>query len=453
MPPGADPDAYGRLPRASGAEQDRYGKHFSKPDAPWNPPVNPEHDVDGSRLPADRDVYGKLPRASGAEQDRYGKHFSKPDAPWNPPVNPERDVDGSRWSSGPDVSSRLPRVSGAEQDRYGKHFSKPDAPWRPPVNPTGVGLLQSAILPSFGFHAGLSTLAYGVSRYTRRVDGKDWLWALGMTANAWWSAIGTRVINDGLSVSRAWSTLGYTEKLLLGGVSAWGLRLFYRVATRSLRSGQDDPRYHAAKKDPDFWNKAFFSMFLPEAVAQTLISLPFTLPFRDPLRSAEASPVVSNASLWHGLAVFLFSTGFALEVVADAQLEEHKRNSPGTVNREGAWSIVRHPNYLGDALIHASFPALLLGAGLFHPIMLAGPVVNYIFLRYIGGDRENEASQEERYAKENPLKSAEFDEYKKQKNSFWPSAAEVQNKWTWLMVGAGVAGAVAERAFRSITSA
>ncbi|KFA67321.1 hypothetical protein S40285_03654 [Stachybotrys chlorohalonatus IBT 40285] len=441
-------DVYNKIPRTSGAEQDRYESHFggvgdALPDTGSLSSHLPrgsgaEQDIYSSHLsgkfPSPSEVADRLPHGSGAEQDRYGGWF------------------GGKAPSGPDVTNRLPQASGAEQDRFGKHFGSPSAPWRSPVNPTAVGLLQSSILPSFGFHAGLSTIAYGVSRYTDRADGKDWLWALGMTSNAWWSAIGTRVINDGLSVSQAWSTLGYSEKLLLGGVSAWGLRLFYRIATRSVRSGQDDPRYHAAKKDPGFWNKALFSMFLPEAVAQTLISLPFTLPFRDNLQSAQASPAFGDASLLHSLAVFLFSTGFALEVVADAQLEEHKRKSPGTVNREGVWSIVRHPNYLGDALIHASFPVLLLGAGLFHPIVLAGPLVNYVFLRYIGGDRENEASQEERYSKENPLKSAEFQEYKDQKNSFWPSAAEVQNQWTWIMAGAGVAGALAERGFRLMTS-
>jgi steroid 5-alpha reductase family enzyme len=111
-------------------------------------------------------------------------------------------------------------------------------------------------------------------------------------------------------------------------------------------------------------------------------------------------------------------------------------------------TLTNHKSYLGDALIHASFPILLASAGLLHPIVLAAPAVNYLFLRYVGGDRENEASQEERYAKTDSLKSVEFQQYKKDKNSFWPSAAEVQNKWTWYIVGAGVAGAALEKGVR-----
>lgn len=255
-----------------------------------------------------------------AEQGIYGSHLGGKEAPLDRLTDKLRR--GARPGSG----------SGAEQDVYGTHF-RPGA-----GTTTTLGLLQSAVLPSFGLHAGLSAVAYGVSRYTDRVEGKDWLWPSGMTANAWWSAIGSRVVYDGLSLGDAWSTLNYPQKLLLSGVSAWGLRLFYRIVTRSVKRGQDDPRYTETKKEPGFWNRALFTMFLPEAVAQTLISLPFTLPFRAPVQSAIESP-----ALFHSLAVFLFCTGFALETVADAQLETHKKTQPPTVLRDGVWSIVRHP--------------------------------------------------------------------------------------------------------------
>lgn len=316
------------------AEQDRYGAHFS------------------GKLPSASDIADKFPQGtSGAEQDRYGGHFSGklpsardiadklPNAP-----GAEQDI-YSRWFGGKgpalrQLNAKLPRTSGAEQDRFGSHFgSNPTNP----INATAVGLLQSAVLPSFGFHAGLSVVAYGVSRYTDRAEGKDWLWPAGITANALWSAIGSRVVYDGLSVPEAWSSLGYSEKLLLGGVSAWGLRLFYRIATRSASRGRDDPRYEAAKKDPDFWNKALFTKFLPEAVAQTLISLPFTLALRGAVDGSFFSSLADWQPLFHDIAVFLFSSGFALEAIADTQLESHKEQGSAGISREGAWSIVRHP--------------------------------------------------------------------------------------------------------------
>jgi steroid 5-alpha reductase family enzyme len=287
---------------------------------------------------AEQDIYGSkfaghtpsLPRGSftgsGAEQDIYGNKFAG-----HSPSLPRASASGSpRFGS-----------SGAEQDVYGSHFNR--TPYQG-LGTSALGLLHSTVLPSFSLHAGLSAVAYGISRYTNRVEGKDYLWASGMTLNAWWSAVGSRVVYDGLSVGDAWSSLSYSQKLLLAGVTAWGVRLTSRVVSRSLQRGKDDPRYETTTKDAGFWNQAFFNTFLPEAVAQTLIALPFTVPFRAVYESLSASPVTSYGSLFHGLAIFLFSTGFALETLADVQLESFKKNNTAeSINREGVWSIVRHP--------------------------------------------------------------------------------------------------------------
>ncbi|TEA10483.1 hypothetical protein C8034_v007719 [Colletotrichum sidae] len=408
LPSGSD--VKNAVPKTSGAEQDRFGGWFG-----------------GDKLPSVSDVKNAIPQASGAEQDRYGARF------------------GGKAPSTDGISRHIPRTSGAEQDRYGSHFGlHPSNPVNTATTST-IGLLQNALLPSFGLHAGLSTVAYGVARYTNRAEAKDWLWPSGQVANAWWTAVGTRVVYDGLSVPSAWNSLGYTQKLLLSGVSAWGLRLFYRVASRSVKRGTDDVRYVEAKrKDAKFWDRAYLTMFLPEAAFQAIIALPFTLPFQAPLACARASGLTAYPELFHSLAVFLFSSGLALETLADSQLEAHSSKSR-ELNRQGVWSIVRHPNYLGDALCHLSFPVLLYSAGMLHPLAVLGPVFNYILLRYLGGDRENEASQEERYAKEKPLKFQQLQEYKLEKNSFWPSASEWDNKWVWIVAGAGVLGAAVER--------
>jgi len=84
------------------------------------------------------------------------------------------------------------------------------------------------------------------------------------------------------------------------------------------------------------------------------------------------------------------------------------------------------------------------------PIELLGPAANYIFMRYFSGDRMQEASQSERYAKENPPKKAQFDEYRQSKNSFWPKIDEVGNEWVWYVVGAGVAGVAVEQAVKAM---
>jgi hypothetical protein len=96
-------------------------------------------------------------------------------------------------------------------------------------------------------------------------------------------------------------------------------------------------------------------------------------------------------------------------------------------------------------MIHLSFPILLAAYDLFNPYSLLGPLANWFFLRHLGGDKENEASQETRYRAEDPGKLLELNEYKMTKNSFWPSVNEVANKWLWTVIGAGAAGVALER--------
>ncbi|KAI1134036.1 DUF1295-domain-containing protein [Hypoxylon sp. FL0543] len=435
------------LPQVSGAEQDRYGRWFGGDKLPSRADIERrlpktsgaeqdryEHWFGGDKLPTRADIEKRLPRGSGAEQDRYGRWFG-----------------GEKLPSVDKLNESLPVGSGAEQDRYGSHFRPGQATHNRFVGTTStLGLLQHAVLPSFGFHSGLSIIAYGVGRYTDTVEAKDWLWPSGQVANAWWSAIGAPVVYEGLSLSAAWDALTYNQKLLLAGVSAWGIRLFYRVSSRTLRRGKDDPRYEtAARKQPDFWNKAFFTMFLPEAFVQTLISLPFTLPFRAPIATALASPFPEASPIFHSLAIFLFTAGYSLEVLADYQLEAHNRKASTELNRDGVWSIVRHPNYLGDALCHLSFPLLLFSVGQLHPLTVIGPIANYIFLRYIGGDKENEENQEKRYSKENPVKYQQLQQYKQTKNSFWPGLAEVSNKWLWTVAAVGAGSVALERSLHS----
>ncbi|EQB56159.1 hypothetical protein CGLO_03841 [Colletotrichum gloeosporioides Cg-14] len=313
--------------------------------------------------------------------------------------------------------------------------------------PLDVGIFKNTIVPSFKLHSGLSAAAYVVGRVTNRLDTKDWLWPTGQVANAWWSAVGRHLVG-GASLSSVWKSMNRTETLLLTGVTLWGGRLFYRVAERSIERGHDDPRYEAAKEDPGFWNKAFFTVYLPEAFFQTIIALPFTVPFR---HQAIGSLLAPSPEWFNAAAVGLFGAGFALEILADWQLGQFKKsidNADDSMCKDGVWSIVRHPNYLGDALIHFSFPLLLYATGMLSPLELLGPLANYVFLRYVGGDKENEESQEARYLRETPKKKIDLDRYRQQKNSFWPNRSAVANKWTWTVIGCGLAGAVLEKASR-----
>lgn len=124
-------------------------------------------------------------------------------------------------------------------------------------------------------------------------------------------------------------------------MTLWGGRLFSRILARTLARKEDDVRYEDMKQEKDFWTKALFTQFLPEALFQAIITLPFTISFR-----ALPSETLHAPSEWfpvvHSLAIGLFSAGFVLETLADAQLDQHKLNS-SEMKRDGVWSIVRHP--------------------------------------------------------------------------------------------------------------
>lgn len=227
-----------------------------------------------------------------------------------------------------------------EVDR-GYHTQSFNPPRMPSINPGDVGILKSTILPSFALHTGLSLTSYILSRATETGEVKDWFWPSSQVINAWWSAIGRPMYHDNLSFSTAWGDLSWTEKLLLSCVTIWGTRLFYRISSRTISRGKDDPRYTEMKaKDPNFWDTAFYKAYLPEAAFLTLISLPFTLPFRMNQSTFPFVPEVS-ATL-RTLGVGLFGIGFTLEVLADTQLQLHRKERTDLC-RHGVWSIVRHP--------------------------------------------------------------------------------------------------------------
>jgi steroid 5-alpha reductase family enzyme len=208
-----------------------------------------------------------------------------------------------------------------------------------------VGILRDTILPSVQLHVPLAIVAYGIGRATNSVEAKDWLWPVAPMVNGWWSAVGRKVYSRGLTVGQAFSTLSRPERLLLTGVTLWGGRLFYRIASRSIKrrrsgKGSDDPRYEAEKREDGYWNKALFTLFLPEALIQTVTSTPFTAPFHH-----QGAVLTGHHPLIQALAVGLFSAGFTLEVLADAQLEKFKNTGrdQSSVCKEGVWSLVRHP--------------------------------------------------------------------------------------------------------------
>jgi len=238
-----------------------------------------------------------------------------------------------------------------------------------------IGLLKSSLLPSLTLSSSLSLAAYAVGRATDRLDTKDIVWPLTPVLNAWWAAVfrhtvpsrschlpvigDTHIGGAGVSLGTTWRGLSGAEKTLLGGVTLWGGRLFYRVLSRALkREGcKDGSRYEGRKRRSgvtlfgtwsvggEFWNWAWLTEYVPAVMFSSIISLPVTTPFRLNIGGGGTVGVHWGMNLARVVAVGLFSAGVMLEVLADQQLAkfEEMGETKGKICRDGVWDIVRHP--------------------------------------------------------------------------------------------------------------
>lgn len=131
------------------------------------------------------------------------------------------------------------------------------------------------------------------------------------------------------------------RSLILGAlVIFWAARLGSFLLVRNLRTGGDD-RFEKIRVAPlrflSVWTIQGLWVSLTAAAAWIAIS------------SAESAPL--GWSAWVGVAVWLI--GFAIEVTADLQKSRFKKNpaNSGKFISTGLWSVVRHPNYLGEILL------------------------------------------------------------------------------------------------------
>lgn len=204
-----------------------------------------------------------------------------------------------------------------------------------------VGVLRDTLLPNLAFHSALAIPAYLVGRGLDRVVAKDVLWSTGQVSNVLYASIIRPALVQGIPLERVLRSITRPGWLTIAGVSLWGTRLAYRVISRTVESGNDDPRYISVKQEPSGWTKAFFSTFVPEVLVQSLITLALTIPFR------TGVPVIGAPGEYAGiidaLAIGLWSAGFGLEVLADWQLATYKQIGGQGLMREGVWSIVQHP--------------------------------------------------------------------------------------------------------------
>lgn len=190
-------------------------------------------------------------------------------------------------------------------------------------------------------------------------------------------------------------------------VALWGFRLFYHITKRNWNS-QEDYRYVEMRErwGKNFKRNAFLRVFMSQMLLLFIISAPIQL--------ASMFATSKNSTLSYslfGIGVILWLTGYAFEVIGDAQLAQFKKdpNNKGKILSSGLWTYTRHPNYFGEATMW--WAIWIISMASFAPINLlgfVGPLLITYLLLFVSGVpllekkyKDNEAFQA--YAKKTSI--------------------------------------------------
>lgn len=224
----------------------------------------------------------------------------------------------------------------------------------------GTALLLTSNLPfSIGLVSSVAmfTLLWLVSLPLRNSSIVDIFWGPGFVVLAWLY----------LSIASGPPTARGIVACVL--VSIWGLRLGGHIALRNAGHGEDF-RYQAWRDQAgrSFWWKSYFKVFLLQGITLWVVSAPLLL--------AQTGEVPETLTILDGIGITLWLIGFSFESVADWQLLRFKRNpaNRGRVLDSGLWSLSRHPNYFGEAVLWWGIGLIALSSGgllaLFGPALL-----------------------------------------------------------------------------------
>ena len=167
---------------------------------------------------------------------------------------------------------------------------------------------------------------------------------------------------------------------VLGGL--WGLRLGLYLWHR-VRGEPEDGRYANLRKRWGDDQRKWFAMFQFQALLIAFFSLPFL---------AVAANPVAGWNAWFVAAIAVWLGSVAGEAIADRQLAKFRSNpaNRGKTCRDGLWRYSRHPNYFFEWLHWFAYVLLAIGSPLAW-LAWAGPLVMYVFLRFISGIPYTEA--------------------------------------------------------------
>jgi steroid 5-alpha reductase family enzyme len=209
----------------------------------------------------------------------------------------------------------------------------------------------------------LQTAGWRWQKRRRNAGIVDALWALGLAV----AAVVSACLGTGAPLPRVLLAI-------LGG--AWGLRLASHL-WRRVRGEAEDGRYAQLRARWHEDQRKWFAFFQFQAWLVALFSLPFL---------AVACNPVSAMTPWMIGAIAIWVAGVSGESIADMQLARFRADPAhrGRTCRTGLWRYSRHPNYFFEWLQWFSYVLLAIGSPMAW-LAWAGPVLMYVFLRWLSG--------------------------------------------------------------------
>lgn len=182
--------------------------------------------------------------------------------------------------------------------------------------------------------------------------------------------------------------LPWTKLLAVALVVLWALRLGGYLFGRII-SIKVDHRFDEMRDRP----LRFARFWILQALTVAVVLLPLTA-----LLASDGNPAFGA---FQALGLVLWTLGFLIEALADAQKSAFKKTNPGGFVTTGLWRLSRHPNYFGEILL---WWALLiyalpwLAGGAFASIL--GPLFITLLLLFVSGIPLLEKSAEAKHGED-----------------------------------------------------
>lgn len=225
-----------------------------------------------------------------------------------------------------------------------------------------------------------------------------WLKNPGIVDVFWPLAIMLNAFIFGFSHNQLAGWLWPTYVLLV----VWGLRLAcYLLFTRIIPK-HVDKRYVSLSES---WKMKQSIGFLWNFLLQGFLAWVLAIPFL----FVSKSPMLTWLCL---IALAIIALSIVLEVMADKQLQQFKRQHPGKVCNVGLWQYSRHPNLFFEWLVWLGFALVAISMSSYGWLGLVSPLLSFFIMYYLTGPITEKGSLQSR--------GEAFKQYQQSTSYFFP---------------------------------